>query len=86
MVDLSPDSLETFWSMIDYGSLGTDLQRQPPPSTGSLPTLSAPSPYGFSMGMSPGFGNSGLFGVTPSMQLDDVENLLNYSPRSHGFV
>ena len=86
MVDLSPDSLETFWSIIDYGSLGTDLQRQPPPSTGSLPTLSAPSPYGFSMGMSPGFGNSGLFGVTPSLQLDDVENLLNYSPRSHGFV
>lgn len=84
MVDLSPDSLETFWSMIDYGSLGSGLRNQHSSSTGSLPHLSAPSPWGFSMGMSPGFANGGLFGVTPSMQLDDVENLLDYSPRSHG--
>lgn len=89
MEDFGPTSQETLWSMIDYGTLGTD-PRQKPSSNGFLSNLASPNPWGIgSMGLSPGFGgsNAGLFaGMTPTMPLDDVDNLLNYSPGGHSFV
>lgn len=89
MDELDPASQETFWSMIDYGTLGTDPRNKPPTSNGFLSSMLSPTPWGpGSVGLSPGFGgaNGGLFGgMTPTMPMDDVENLLNYSPAAHNF-
>lgn len=88
--EIGPASQETFWSMIDYGTLGTDPRKRSPMSNGSLSGLLSPTPWGIgSIGLSPGFSglNAGLFaGMTPTMPLDEVNNLLNYSPGGHSFV
>ena len=93
MEDLAPGSPEVLWSMIDYGTLGADPTKKPLTSMTGISNF--PSPTSWAMG--PGIlgnapsrfegGNADIFSsLTPAMRLDEVEYLLEGSPRAHGMI
>jgi hypothetical protein len=93
MEDVDPASQEVLWSMIDYGILGADPNKNPLTSRMGISNL--PSPTSWTMGSDmlrnvPSRlegSNTDIFnGLTPTMRLNEVESLLNCSPGANGMI
>ncbi|XHG09050.1 hypothetical protein AWENTII_012129 [Aspergillus wentii] len=89
--DLDPATEGIFWSMVDYGKLGSSLRRNQNQSDPSPSNMPSPSwlfnPEAIS-GLSPRLPSGGEFldTGTPSMRLNEVEYLLNCTPTASGLL
>jgi hypothetical protein len=93
MEDVDPVAQQILWSMIDYGTLGSDPNKKPLTSRTGISNLSSPVSWALGSGImgtgSPPFGhdNAGIFGgLTPTMRLNEVEHLLNCSPGGNRII